>query len=182
VRLVVLVLLLGLIAGLGYATGAREWMTEERLQQAVTSAGWWGLALFFASFTVGQLLQVPGFVFIFAARAAWGPLLGFSYAYAGSIISATLVFVLVRSIGGKPLGEIKWAPARKVLAGLERRPVLTIAALRALMMLTPPLNYALALSPVRQSHHFIGSVVGLLVPVAVVVFMSEGALALLRSL
>ncbi|MDP3153647.1 MAG: VTT domain-containing protein [Archangium sp.] len=182
VRLVVLVLGLGLLIGLASLTGVREWMTEERLRAAVTAAGWWGLALFFAIFTVGQLLQVPGVVFIFAARAAWGPMLGFAGAYAGAVISATLVFLLVRSVGGKALAEITWPPARRILAGLEQRPVLTIAALRAVMMLRPPLNYALALSPVKQSHHFIGSVLGLIVPVAVVVFLSEGALALVRSL
>ena len=182
VRLAVLVLGLGLLIGLASVTGVREWMTEERLRAAVTAAGWWGLALFFATFTVGQLLQVPGVVFIFVARAAWGPMLGFASAYAGAVISATLVFLLVRSVGGKALAEITWPPARRILAGLEKHPVLTIAVLRAVMMLTPPLNYALALSPVRQSHHFIGSVLGLIVPVAVEVFLSEGALALMRSL
>lgn len=180
-RVIALVLGLGGLVLLAHATGAREWMTEERLQQLVAAAGWWGLAVFFAAFTVGQLLQVPGVVFIFVARAAWGPVLGFAGAYAGAVISATLVFLLVRSVGGKPLGELRWSPARRILAGLERRPVLTIAALRVVMMLSPPLNYALALSPVRQRHHLLGSVLGLLLPVGAVVFLSDAVLALARS-
>lgn len=57
-----LVLGLGLLVLLGHLTGAREWMTEEGLQHAVAQAGWWGLVLFFAAFTAGQLLQVPGVV------------------------------------------------------------------------------------------------------------------------
>ena len=181
-RLALLVVIVLLLLLAGYATGARAWLSEENLQRAVAAAGFWGLALFFATFTVGQLLQVPGVVFILVARVAWGPMLGFAGAYAGAVISAALVFLFVRAVGGKPLGAITWAPARKILAGLERRPVLTIAALRAVMMLTPPLNYALALSPVRQDHHLLGSVLGLVVPVAVTVFLSEGALALLRTL
>lgn len=181
-RLAVLVAIVVAVMLAGYFTGARAWLSEENLQRAVAAAGLWGLALFFATFTVGQLLQVPGVVFIVVARVAWGPMLGFAGAYTGAVISAALVFLFVRAVGGKPLGEITWAPARRILAGLERRPVLTIAALRAVMMLTPPLNYALALSPVRQDHHLLGSVLGLLVPVAVTVFLSEGALALLHTM
>ena len=176
-RLGVLVIIVVVLLLAGWFTGARAWLTKENLQQVVTTAGWLGVVVFFAAFTVGQLLQVPGAVFIIAARAAWG----FAGAYAGAVISATLVFLFVRAVGGKPLGEIKWAFARKVLAGLERRPVLTIAVLRAVLMLAPPLNYALALSPVRQDHHLVGSMLGLIVPVAVTVCLSEGVLALVRS-
>lgn len=178
-RLAALALLLVVSFAIASATGVRESLTAERLQQAVAEAGWWGVALFFVVFAVGQLMQVPGVVFIVAARAAWGPLLGFASAYAGAVVSATFVFILVRAIGGKPLGQLSWAPARRVLDGLERRPVLTVAALRALMMLAPPLNYAFALSPVRQGHHFVGSALGLVLPVAAVAFLSEAVLQLL---
>lgn len=181
-RVAVLLCTIVLVLLLAHFTGVRGWLTGENLQRAVATAGVWGLALFFATFTVGQLLQVPGVVFILVARAAWGPWLGFAGAYAGAVISAALVFLFVRAVGGKPLAAVTWAPARKVLAGLERRPVLTVTSLRALMMLSPPLNYALALSSVRQGHHLLGSVLGLVIPVAVVVFLSEGALALLRTL
>lgn len=176
--LVVLALLFVLAAG---ATGAREFLTPTRLQQAVADAGLWGFGLFVVCFAVGQLLQVPGIVFILVARAAWGPVLGFANAYVGALVAAGVVFVLVRAVGGKPLGLITWGPARRVLAGLERRPVLTIAALRTVMLLSPPLNYALALSPVRQGHHLIGSALGLVLPIAAVIFLSESALALFRT-
>ena len=125
---------------------------------------------------------MPGALFIVAARVVWGPVLGFAIAYAGAIISAVSVFAMVRGVGGKPLGEIKWPPAKRILAGLEQRPILTIAALRAVMMLAPPLTYALALSPVKHRDHLIGSAIGLVVPVTIVVFLSEGAMALWRSL
>ncbi len=178
-RLVLLALLIVALALGAWATGLHETWTTARLQASVAEAGAWGLLLFFAAFTAGQLLQVPGVVFILAARAAWGPVAGFTTAYAGAVLSATLVFLIVRAVGGTPLAEVRWAPARRLLAGLDRRPVATIAALRALLMLAPPLNYALALSPVRPGQHLLGSALGLLVPVSAVVFLSEGALALL---
>ena len=161
--------------------GARDVLTPPRLERAVADAGLWRFRLFVVCFSIGQLLQVPGVVFILVARAAWGPVLGFANAYVGAVIAAGVVFLLVRAVGGKPLGRITWGPARRVLAGLERRPVLAIASLRAVMLLSPPLNYALALSPVRQTHHLIGSALGLVLPIAVVMFLSESALAFIRS-
>ncbi len=181
IRVVALVIGLALILLIGHLTGAREWMTQERLQSAVNSAGWWGVLVFFAVFSIGQFLQVPGALFIVVARVVWEPALGFAIAYAGSIVSAVSVFAMVRAVGGKPLGDITWPPAKKILAGLDRRPILTIAALRAVMMLAPPLTYALALSPVKHRDHLIGSAIGLVVPVTIVVFLSEGAMALWRS-
>lgn len=176
-----LVLVLVLLFVLASVTGVREQLTPAHLQQAVADAGLWGFGLFVVCFSVGQLLQVPGIVFILVARAAWGPVLGFANAYVGALVAAGVVFLLVRMVGGSPLGRITWGPARRVLAGLERRPVLTIASLRAVMLLSPPLNYALALSPVRQGHHLLGSALGLVVPIAVVMFLSESALALFHS-
>jgi uncharacterized membrane protein YdjX (TVP38/TMEM64 family) len=59
--------------------------------------------LFFAVFTVGQLVQVPGVIFILVARVVWGPIVGFGLAYLGSVFSAAAVFMMVRAVGGKPL-------------------------------------------------------------------------------
>ena len=178
-RLFVLGLALVLLFVLASVAGVRDALTVDRLQLTVAEAGWWGVGLFFLAFTVGQLLQVPGAVFIVVGRAAWGPVLGFANGYVGAVLSASLVFLFVRAVGGKPLGDVTWPPARRLLGGLERWPVLTVAALRAVMMLNPPLNYALALSPVQQRHHLLGSMLGLVVPVAVVAFFSEGLLAAL---
>ncbi|MBE2249882.1 MAG: VTT domain-containing protein [Myxococcus sp.] len=180
-RIALVLLVVGLLL-VGSLPEVRAVLTAERLQQAVVEAGVWGFVVFVVCFTVGQLLQVPGVVFVLAARAAWGPVLGFTNAYVGALVAAGVGFLLVRTLGGQPLGDVTWGPARRILAGLERRPVLTIASLRAVMLLSPPLNYALALSPVRQHHHLMGSALGLVVPVAAVVFLSESALALFRSL
>jgi uncharacterized membrane protein YdjX (TVP38/TMEM64 family) len=181
IRLGLLVLLLVALVALASVTGVGDLLAPARLQQAVAEAGLWGFGVFVICFCVGQLLQVPGVVFILVARAAWGPLLGFANAYVGALVAAAVVFLLVRAAGGTPLGGLTWGPARRVLSGLERRPVLTVASLRAVMLLSPPLNYALALSPVRQAHHLIGSALGLVAPIAAVMFLSESALALFHS-
>lgn len=179
-RLGALLLTLVALFVLAQVTGLREAVTASRLQETVRAAGLWGLALFFAAFVVGQLMQVPGVVFLLAARLSWGPVLGFVTGYVGALLSASLVFLIVRTLGGRALAELTWPPARRVLAGLERRPVFTVAWLRTVLLLNPPLNYALALSPVRPRDHFVGSVVGLVFPVALTIALAEGALALVR--
>lgn len=167
---------------LARVTGFSSQLTTDRLRETVATAGAWAVIVFVALFSVGLLVQVPGVVFLLLARVVWGPLEAFLVGYAGAVLSSAIVFAVVRGIGGAPLGEVRWPPAKAVLAGLERRPVLSVALLRTVLILTPPLNYALALSKLRHRDHLLGSALGLLVPVSVVMFLSEGALALLRSL
>lgn len=180
-RLALLALLVVGLAVAAHLTGLREALSTEALSEAVTRAGAWGLALFFAAFVAGQLLQVPGIVFIVAARALWGPAEGFALAYLGALLSAGTSFALVRAVGGTPLGEVRWGPARRVLGALTQRPVATVAALRAMLLLSPQLNYALALSPVAARQHLLGSAVGLVAPIAAVIVLAEGALAVLAG-
>jgi uncharacterized membrane protein YdjX (TVP38/TMEM64 family) len=167
---------------LARVTGLSSQLSPERLRELVAAAGAWALIVFVGLFSVGLLVQVPGVVFLLLARVVWGPLEAFLVGYAGAVLSSAIVFAVVRGVGGAPLGEVRWGPAKKVLAGLERRPVLSVALLRTVLLLTPPLNYALALSGLRHRDHLLGSALGLVLPVSVVMFLSEGALALLRSL
>lgn len=178
-RVLLLVLLLAGAWALARATGLSTSLTPERLREVVTAAGAWALLVFVGAFTVGLLVQVPGIVFLLLARTVWGPLEAFVVGYASALVSSAIVFALVRAVGGAPLGEVRWGPAKRVLAGLERRPILSVAMLRAVLLLTPPLNYALALSRLRARDHLVGSALGLVVPVAAVMFLSEAALALL---
>ena len=73
---------------------------------------------------------------------------------------------------------MKWAPMQKAMDKLERRPVRTVAALRVALIVSPPLNYALALSPIRFRDYFAGSAMGLAAPVAGWIFLSECILSL----
>ncbi|MBL8923229.1 MAG: TVP38/TMEM64 family protein [Myxococcaceae bacterium] len=181
-RLAALALLLAGGWWLARVTGLSSQLTTDRLRETVAAAGGWALVVFVALFAVGLLVQVPGVVFLLLARVVWGPLEAFLIGYAGAVLASAIVFAVVRGIGGAPLAEVRWPPAKAVLAGLERRPVLSVALLRTVLILTPPLNYALALSKLRHRDHLLGSALGLLVPVCAVMFLSEGALALLRSL
>ncbi len=181
VRPALLLLILGGLWALAAKSGVAEGLTAARVQEWVTGAGPLGVVLFFVAFSAGNLAQIPGVIFIVAARLAFGPSVGLLVAYVGSLVAVSFTFAFVRAVGGKPLGELTFGPARRALARLEEHPVRTIAVLRTVLLLAPPLNCALALTPVRHRDHLLGSALGLVVPVAVVVFLSEFALTLVRS-
>ena len=54
----------------------------------------------------------------------------------------------------------------------EARPVQTIALLRLVLWLAPPLSYALASSNIRMRDHILGSAIGLIPPVLAVTLLS----------
>jgi uncharacterized membrane protein YdjX (TVP38/TMEM64 family) len=177
-------LLAVLLAGMWLAaegTGMRDVMSAEGLRVMMADAGAFGVGSYLVAFSAGQLAQLPGLAFVLAARVAYGPLVGFLVGYVGALLAVSVSFVVVRAVGGKALSEIKWPWARKILARLDDRPIVTIVILRTLFMLSPPLNYALAMSATRFRDYFVGSAIGLLAPLAVWAFLSGCVLSALAA-
>ncbi len=141
-----------------------DWSTA-RVRELVQHAGAAGVLMFVAVFSVGELLHVPGLVFVGAAVLAWGRLWGGALAWGAALVSLSAAFVVVRAVGGQPLGEVRWAWLRKVMARLDERPIATVALLRLVLWFAPTVNYALALSPVRYRDYLVGSALGLVAPV-----------------
>ncbi|MCB9596055.1 MAG: VTT domain-containing protein [Sandaracinaceae bacterium] len=154
-------------------TGLRDSMTQDGIREMTSDAGALGALAYLVSFAIGQLAQLPGAAFVLAARVAYGPVIGFLLAYTGALLSVSVSFFFVRGVGGRALTGLKWKWAQRVLARLDARPVLTIIVLRTLFALSPPLNYALAMSSTRFRHYFAGSAIGLVAPIAVYVFLSD---------
>jgi uncharacterized membrane protein YdjX (TVP38/TMEM64 family) len=157
----------------GRASGATESLSVEGVRRAVEDAGLVGLVLFVALFAVGELLHVPGLVFVAAAVAIWGPVAGGLAASAGALVSLVTSFAVVRGVGGSHRPAPRWAFLERLLAGLERRPVATVALARAVFILSPPVTYALALSPVRFRDYLVGSALGLVAPLTVAVLVFD---------
>jgi uncharacterized membrane protein YdjX (TVP38/TMEM64 family) len=177
VRLLRLAALAALLVGLavvGHVTGAREWLAPDRLRPLIASAGIAGVALFFAVFVVGELLHVPGLVFVGVAVLAYGRLWGGLLAFAGAICSVCVTFAIVRGVGGRPLEAIERPFFRRMLSRLEAWPIRTIVLLRTVLIISPPLNYALALSPIRFRDYLIGSALGLAAPIGAAVLLFDG--------
>lgn len=161
------------------ASGAFDNVDPETIRATITEAGAWGVGLFVLLFAVGELVHIPGMVFVAGAVLAYGPLGGFAVGLAGAIFSVTVSFWLVRTFGGQALDKIRWKVVQNILAKLDDRPVTTVVVLRSLLWLAPPLNFALAMSRVKFRDYFVGSALGLLAPVAVMAFFFEHLIGLM---
>lgn len=175
-RLVRLALLGALVAALlfvRYETHLGASLSTAHLRELVQHAGIAGVGIFLVAFACGELLHVPGLVFVAAAVLAWGRLAGGALAYLGALVAVSLAFVIIRAVGGQPLGDLRWPRVRAILARLEERPIRTVALLRLFLWLAPALTYALALSRIRYRHYVAGSAIGLALPVAAAAALFE---------
>lgn len=173
IRLAILSAVLVTLLLVGEAFGVREWLTIEWLEDTVEAAGPWGYLVFLATFAAGELLHVPGLVFVSAAILAYGRIEGGLIAYVGALTSVTVVFILVRAGGGQALAEIERPWLRRMMSRLDAHPIRIVVLLRLVLWLAPPVNYALALSSIRTRDYIIGSAVGL-VPVVFAVALLLG--------
>ena len=171
-----LLLVAALFAGLwiaGKTSGVLDDLDTERIRALVDGAGVFGALLFIAIFAVGELLHVPGMLFVGAGILAYGKLAGFAVSLAAALVSISVSFIVVRAVGGKALAEIERPFVKKMLARLERQPVRTVFVLRVVLWLAPALNYALALTSIRFRDYFIGSALGLVPPLIAAALMFD---------
>jgi len=168
----ILALALALLAA-GRLAGLDQRLDPARLRAALEASGPAGALLFVLAFVAGELVHVPGLIFVGVAVAGWGPVVGGALGFGAALLSVTTSFVLVRSVGGRALADIDRPLLKRLLAPLERRPVRTVILLRLVFVLSPPLNYALALSPVRLRDYVVGSAVGLGPPVLAAILLFD---------
>jgi uncharacterized membrane protein YdjX (TVP38/TMEM64 family) len=180
-RLGLLVFMLILLYVIGRRSGLLAEFTVDRLHQKVDQAGTFGVLLFLAVFAFGLLIHGPGQLFIALGIVAYGKLIGFFVTLAGAIISVSVSFLIVRFVGGRALAGVERPFFRRILAKLDERPMSTVMALRCVFWTAPTLNYTLALTNIRFLDYFIGSAVGLLVPVLLFTALYDRLLAYLRS-
>lgn len=164
-RVLALVVLMVVLFFVARATGLDEYADREKLQAVVEEAGPWGVLLFLVAFAVGELMHIPGVVFVAVGMLAFGKVDGSLVSLAGALLSVCVSFAVVRTVGGQPLAAIERPIFRKILDRLVTQPVRTVALLRLIFWMAPPLNYALAMSNVKFRHYFVGSAIGLVAPV-----------------
>lgn len=146
------------------------------IQRELLALGYLAPPLFLLMMAAGELLHLPGILFVVVARLVFGPSLGFALGYAGAIFAVTVSFGVARQVfAAARATDEPWRPRwkwlRRMLERVEANPVRTIALLRLVLWLAPPLSYALASSKVRARDHVLGSAIGLLIPVAVAVLL-----------
>lgn len=132
VRLSLLVVFLVGIYLIGRMTGFTEGLTVDGIRESMRVAGVGGFAVFVAIFCVGQLLYIPGFVFVMVSGLAYGPLWGSVASVVAATVSVAVSFVIVRTIGGQPLKDfqINRPFLQKPLDHLNDRPIRSMIVIR----------------------------------------------------
>jgi uncharacterized membrane protein YdjX (TVP38/TMEM64 family) len=172
-RLAALVVMVVALLVVAKVSGFTSHLGSEEIRARMATAGWWGPVGYVGAFSLGELAHVPGLVFVFAAVVAYGRLAGGALAFTGAIISMAFSFTVVRNVGGQPLGAIRWAFVRRILAELDDHPIRTVILLRLVLWMTPQVNYALALSSVRARDFLVGSAIGLFAPICGLAFLFD---------
>ena len=113
-------------------TGLSDSINVASVRDLMQSTGAWGFLAFLGVFTLGELMHIPGLVFVGAASVAYGQTLGVAAAFAGALTSVIVSFWLIRLIGGQPLSGFKRPFFKKIFARLETQPIRTVAVLRVI--------------------------------------------------
>ncbi len=146
-------------------TGLRAQLSPETIRVLFAQHTLIGLVLFCVAFSVGNLLYVPGWVFLVGAVFALGKEWGGVATFIAGLCSSTLSFYVIRYFGGAALRSLNHRWADKIFMHLDERPIISVAALRLLFQTLPALTYGLALADIRFRHYFVGTFLGLPIPI-----------------
>ncbi|MFJ2989183.1 TVP38/TMEM64 family protein [Collimonas sp. NPDC087041] len=164
-RLLIVVLFLAALLALFQFSGLRQHFNLAFLHQQIVDNKFSGLLIFVLLFCLGNMIQIPGWIFLAAAVLALGKVWGGLATYVAAVISCGFTFLTIRLIGGDAMRAVKNRYALKILNGLDAHPIKSIALLRVLFQTVPALNYALALSGVKFHKYLIGTMIGLPLPI-----------------
>jgi len=165
-RLLGVGLFLGVLLTVFEVSGLRDHFNLAFIQQLILQHRIGGLMLFVLLFSLGNLIQIPGWVFLAAAVLTLGRVWGGAVTYVAAVTSCAFTFVTIRALGGDALRLLKNRAAVRILRELDAHPIASVALLRILFQTVPALNYALAMSGIKFRSYLIGTLVGLPVPIA----------------
>lgn len=164
-RLFAVILLIGLLFAIFEIGGLRAHFNLEFLRQQIIAHQLGGLLIFVLLFSLGNLIQVPGWIFLAAAVLALGPPMGGLVTYAAAVISCGITFIVIRFVGGDALRQVDKPAISRILRHLDTRPILSVALARILFQTAPPLNYALAMSGIKLRQYLAATMLGLPLPI-----------------
>jgi uncharacterized membrane protein YdjX (TVP38/TMEM64 family) len=160
------VLFLGVLLAVFQLSGLRDHFSLAFLRQTILDNPVSGLLIFTLAFALGNLIQIPGWLFLAAAVLALGQVWGGLATYIAASISCLISFLLIRSVGGDALRQLDNRIVGRILGHLDARPIGSVLLARVLFQTLPALNYALALSGVRFRTYLLGTLLGLPLPIA----------------
>jgi uncharacterized membrane protein YdjX (TVP38/TMEM64 family) len=139
----------------------------------VRASGPWGVVVFVALVVGTNVVQVPAWIFVLAANVVWPLPLAAGVSYVACLLAATITFEVFGRAGGTALRGVDRPWVRKLLDKVDAQPVRGVAFLRATMLITPPITVALALAGVRRRDHFLGTAIGIIPLLAILLLLGD---------
>lgn len=164
-RLFAVVLFLGILLAVFELSGLRDHFSLDFLQHRMVENRVSGLLIFILLFSLGNLIQIPGWIFLAAAVLALGRTWGGVATYLAATISCAFTFLTIRLVGGDALRKLDSKLAARILGQLDAHPIKSVFLLRVLFQTVPALNYALAMSGIKFREYLIGTLLGLPLPI-----------------
>ncbi len=149
-RLMRILLVLGLLAGVTLAVMYRDQFDAAALEAWIQDAGAIAPLLFMLVYALAAVLFLPGSVLTLAGGALFGPVLGTFYNLTGATLGATLAFLIARYLASDWVTEKAGGRVKQLINGVEGEGWRFVAFVR-LVPLFPfnLLNYALGLTRLR---------------------------------
>lgn len=144
--------------------------------------GIWGLPVAVGAFAVLAFLGVPQIVLIAAAVVAFGPWLGMTYSWIGTLASAQVGFWLGRAFGGKLLRDLGGSGVNSFMKLIGENGFL--ASLIVRLVPSAPfivVNMAAGVTPMRQRHFAAGTALGIVPKIVLTAFAGNSLVQSLKG-
>lgn len=176
-RLLAVVAFVGVLLAGFRLSGLNEQFELATLQRNIAGHPLGGVLFFVVLFALGNLLLIPGWIFLATAVYTFGAPLGGLATYAAACVSCAVTFWVIHWLGGDALRRLKNPLALRIFRQLDTAPLRSVVILRMLFQTLPALNGALAMSGIRFRHYMLGTLLGLPLPIAIyVAFFDQLAL------
>jgi uncharacterized membrane protein YdjX (TVP38/TMEM64 family) len=127
----------------------------------------WRVPLVLLAFVLGSIVSFPILILIGATVIALGSWLGFVCAALGTLLAATVTFVMGRTIGRRPLRRWLGRRAQLLERRLERRGIVAVALIRKIPVVPFTLvNMLIGASGVPYRDFIVGTAIGMLPGIA----------------
>lgn len=173
IRLILTIVFLATVFILAEVTGIRKQFSLESVKTIFNNHFLISAAIYIFLFTVGNILQIPGWLFLAASIITLGQWTGYLLTLVAAVTSAVVGFYIINLIGKDSLRKIKWQWVKKALQKMDQQPIRVNILLRIVFQTAPPLNYALAMSGVKFRDYLIGAIIGLPFPIYIYTFFID---------
>lgn len=144
--------------------------------------GVWALPVAVAAFAGLAFIGVPQFVLIAAAVVAFGPWTGLAYSWIGTMVSASIGFVLGRLFGARLLRDFAGRGVARFMKLIGRNGFM--ASLIVRLVPSAPfivVNMAAGVTPMKYRHFAAGTAIGIIPKIALTAFAGNSVVQAMRG-